>query len=137
MHRFQSKSVIRRFKLAALLLCLKCTLAPLAAVILIYSLVRDDRDLTIISIGLFGLTFLAALLQWLTSARTRCPLCMTPVLASNACAKHRNARPFLGSYRLRVALGIVFRDSFLCPYCHEPSAMEIRTRENKSRVRYY
>jgi cytochrome bd-type quinol oxidase subunit 1 len=137
MHRFQSKSVIRRFKLAAYLLCLKCIMCPVAAAILIYSLVKNDRDLTIISIGLIGLTLIVIILQWLVSERTRCPLCMTPVLASKACAKHRKARPFLGSYRLRVALGILFRDSFFCPYCHEPTAMEVRTRENKSKVRHY
>ena len=137
MHRFRSKSVIRCFKLAAYLLCLKYIMCPVAAALLIYSLMKGDRDLTIISIGLIGFTLVVIVAQWMVAGRTRCPLCMTPVLAPKACAKHRNARPLLGSYRLRVALGILSRDSFLCPYCHEPSAMEVRTREDKSRVRHY
>ncbi len=137
MHRFRSKSVIRCFKLAAYLLCLKYIMCPVAAALLTYSLVKGDRDLTIISIGLIGFTLVVIVVQWMVSGRTRCPLCMTPVLASKTCAKHRNARPLLGSYRLRVALGILFRNSFFCPYCHETAAMEIRTRENQSKFRHH
>ena len=56
------------------------------------------------------------------------PLVLTPVLASKDCAKHRRARTFLGSHRLRVALSILFKNTFRCPYCWEKSAMTVRSR---------
>ena len=51
---------------------------------------------------------------------------MTPVLAKKDCTKHRHARTFLGSHRLRVALAILFRNSFRCPYCNESTILEVR-----------
>lgn len=85
-----------------------------------------DPKLALIGVGLGVLTLLLVMLQWLISARARCPLCLTPVLANKQCAKHRNARKFLGSYRLRVAIGVLFKGSFLCPYCNEPTSVEAR-----------
>lgn len=126
MHRFHSKSAILRFRLAAFFFCATHLLIPLVAGILFYSLIIFDRRLTIISIVLLGLTLIIGFLQWVFCARTRCPLCMTPVLARKGCAKHRKARKFLGSYRLRVAFSILTRNSFLCPYCNESSALELR-----------
>ena len=32
----------------------------------------------------------------------------------------------MGSHRLRVALRILFRGSFVCPYCNEPTSIEAR-----------
>ena len=60
------------------------------------------------------------------AAKTRCPLCLTPVLATKGCSKHRNARTLLGSHRLRVAMSVLFKGRFYCPYCHEPSVLEVR-----------
>lgn len=137
MHRFPNRSVIARFRLAACLLCLKCLLAPLSAALLIYSILTDKQGLILFAVYLGGGTVLLVMIQWLVSARTRCPLCMTPVLASKNCAKHRNARSLLGSFRLRVALAIIFKDSFICPYCHEPSEMTVRTREKFPKSRHY
>ncbi len=137
MHRFPNRSVVTRFKLAALLLCLKCLMAPAFAGILIYSLVTDDLKLTEISMVLLLLTTLVGILQWLLAARTRCPLCLTPVLSAARCSTHRSARSLLGSHRLRVATAILFKDSFHCPYCHEPAAMEVRVRGRHSTTRHY
>jgi len=137
MHRFQSKSTILRFRLTALLLVVKWALVPLVVGLLIYSLIANDRDLAIGALGLGFVTLLMGILQWVLASRTRCPLCMTPVLASKGCSKHRHARRFLGSFRLRVALAVLFRGSFLCPYCHEKSAMLVRTRHPNSGTRQY
>lgn len=82
----------------------------------------------IVSIGLVALAAVSILLQWMVAQQTNCPLCITPVLASKACAKNRHARKVLGSHRLRVALAILFRNSFRCPYCNEPTALEVRNR---------
>lgn len=137
MHRFQSKSTILRFRVTAWLLVLKCLLVPVAGGLLIYSLIASDHDLVIITLCLGFVTVLMGILQLLLASRTRCPLCMTPVLASKGCSKHRHARRFLGSFRLRVALAVLVRGSFLCPYCHERSAMLVRTRQPNSSTRHY
>ncbi len=128
MHRLRSKSTIYRFRVAALLLCLKCILMPACGVILIYSIIIHDDELTLWAMGLIILTTLMVILQWLIAARTSCPLCLTPVLAVKNCMKHRHARTFLGSHRLRVAMAVLFKNSFRCPYCHEPTALEVRDR---------
>ena len=135
MHRLSSTSIIRRFRLVAFLLCTKWVMAVIAFGILIHAMITDDPALAMICIGLMLLTLLIALLQWILAARTGCPLCMTPVLAKKHCAHHRNARPFLGSYRLRVALTILFRNSFQCPYCDEMTAMEIRKKKHLQKKR--
>lgn len=128
MHRFSSKSAIVRLKLASLLLFLKYLCGVAAGGILVYSLVQDDSQLTWIAIGGGVLTLVVVILQWLFAAKTRCPLCLTPVLATKGCSKHRNSKTFLGSYRLRVALGVLFKGRFYCPYCNEPSVLEVRQR---------
>lgn len=128
MHQFRSKSTILRFKAASLLLCLRCLLAPLASITFLYAVFQDDRKLAHVGIGLGVTAVLSTLSQWILAARARCPLCLTPVLASKDCAKHRRTRPFLGSYRLRVALSILFKSTFHCPYCSEKSAMKVRRR---------
>ena len=81
---------------------------------------------------LAGLTVLTAILQWLIATRTGCPLCMTPVLAKKQCVTHRNARPFLGSSRLKVALTILFKRTFRCPYCGELTAIKASHRNRSA-----
>jgi hypothetical protein len=135
MHRFASPSVVTRFKIAGLLFILGALMIPVVIGILVYSIMTDDMELTKISIVLVALTVLVAILQFTVGLRTRCPLCMTPVLASKGCSKHRHARSLLGSYRLRVALSIFSRNSFRCPYCNESAEMEVRSRNQSGRSR--
>ena len=126
MHRLHSTSSIWRFRLAALLLCANWVLLPIAGGVVVHALIISDRPLAVLGIAGLGLTVLCALLQWLLAARTGCPLCMTPVLASKRCVTHRQARPLLGSHRLRVALTILGRGCFQCPYCAESTAIKVR-----------
>lgn len=128
MHRFRSRSTILRFKTASLMLCSRCLLAPLASVTFIYAVLRDDRKLAYVAIGMGVAAVLSAISLWILATRARCPLCLTPVLASKECAKHRRSRTILGSHRLRVALSILFKNTFHCPYCSEKSAMKVRGR---------
>lgn len=128
MHRFQSPSTIFRFRCTSWLLCLKYLLVPATVGLLVYSMIQDQPELTFIALGLGGLAVVVAVFQWMMGAKTRCPLCMTPVMAANGCSKNRNARKFLGSYRARVAIFVVFRGHFRCPYCNEPSALQLRNR---------
>lgn len=135
MHRFQSKSAIVRLRFAAIFLCLKWIMIVAAAGVLAYSLFKHDRELTFVAMGLAGLAILVVIVQWVLASKTRCPLCLTPVLASKRCSKHRNAKKLLGSYRLRVALMVLFKGRFHCPYCHEPSVLEVRERNMHGRTR--
>ena len=128
MHKLPPSSSVRRFRIASFLLCAKCVMAPLSGLFLIYALVLNDRSLVFMALGAIGLTVAMVVFQWLVSARTQCPLCLTPVLAAKQCNKHRDARTFLGSHRLRVAMGVIFTGMFRCPYCNEPTRIEVRQR---------
>lgn len=128
MHRLRTKSSIYRFRTTALLVCIKCILFPGSIGLLLYSLAIHDEPLTVWAMGLLLLTGLVTILQWLVALRTNCPLCMTPVLASKRCMKHRHAKCFLGSHRLRASIAILLTNSFRCPYCHEPTSLELRDR---------
>jgi hypothetical protein len=126
MHKFSSDQAIRRVRLAALLFGAKCLLTPLAAGVLLYSLGVADQQLTFFGLGMLGAALFAVIMQWLVARRASCPLCLAPVLARNGCAKHRTARPLLGSHRLRVALAVLLTNRFRCPYCGEPTLMQVR-----------
>lgn len=115
-----------RFRFAAILLLCSRLCAPVVTGMLAYAVVAGNRRLTIIAAGLAILAVVLVVLQWIAACRTGCPLCRTPVLAPKACMKHRRARTFFGSHRLRVALAILLRNRFRCPYCNESTSMELR-----------
>ncbi len=49
-------------------------------------LTADRQKWIYLSLGMVGLTLVIIILQWMAAARTRCPLCITPVLATKACS---------------------------------------------------
>lgn len=128
MHRLPNPHSVSRFRFAAFLLLVKWLLLFGSAGLLPYSLVVGNRDLTHLAIGLLGLALLTLVLQWLVAARARCPLCIGHPLAHKACATHRNVRRFCGSYRFHVALSVIFRGCFRCPYCGEATVVAVRHR---------
>jgi len=128
MHRVPAKSTIRRFKFTSLLLMLKLAIPIIAAPLLIYGWLFHDVAKIQAAVAMLLALPLVALTQWVTSTRARCPLCLTAVLADKSCSKHSNARSMFGSYRLRVAAAILFKNHFRCPYCGEPTVMKVRER---------
>lgn len=126
MHHPRSICDVVRFRLAATLLLGNCLLGATVACMLVYSLMFDDRRLALIGSGLLILVLFLIVAQWIAGLKSACPLCQTPVLSPKSCVKHRRARTFLGSHRLRVAAAIVFKSQFRCPYCNEPTAMTAR-----------
>jgi hypothetical protein len=132
MHRLRSKSAVFRFRLAALLLCFKCAVWPLAGGVLAYSLVVSNHNLIVIAIGLIAVGTLVTIMQWMIAERTNCPLCITPILANKACSKSRHARKFFGSHRLYAAVSILILNRFRCPYCNEPTSVQARNRRSQS-----
>lgn len=105
-------------------------MVPVSGGLLAFSVAIHDDELTVIAMGLVLMSVLVVVLQWLVAAKAACPLCLTPILSKKECAKHRHARSFLGSHRLRVALAVLFKNSFRCPYCHEPTILEVRDRSH-------
>jgi hypothetical protein len=120
--------VIIRFRFAALLLCLQYLLLVATLVLLPLSILTNDRQLTLIAMVLGIACIIVVIVQRIVARRALCPLCRTAVLSVRGCSKHRNAKKLMGSHRLHVAVALLARDSFTCPYCHEPSVLEVRAR---------
>lgn len=127
-NRLRSASTVYRFRMAALVLFLMVVLGVVSVGVVIFTYLVVDRELAFY--GLIGLlaAFVLALILCLMSSRTNCPRCMIPVLSTKACSKNDKAKAVFGSHRFRVALSILFKDSFTCPYCLEPTAMKARPR---------
>lgn len=135
MHRLPSKMAIFRFRMAALLLWGKCLVFIVAFGVLMYAGMIRSTEMIQMAIGLFVLSILLTVTQWIFALQTKCPLCITPVLAPKNCSKNKKVKTFLGSYRLRVANSILFRNHFRCPYCSEPTSMEVRSRRPRMPTR--
>jgi hypothetical protein len=128
MHHPRSALEILRFRLAAFLLFGNYLLAFLIVGLMGRSLLTDNFGLTLIGSALVIFLFVLLGIQWTVASRAGCPLCRTPVLAPKSCTKHRLARTFLGSHRLKVALSVLFNNRFQCPYCNEPTALQLGKR---------
>jgi len=126
MHHPRSISAVRNFQFAAFLLVGNRLLALVAGAALIVSWIRQEQLLMILGAALASLSMILVVVQWIAASRCKCPLCMTPVLAPKACMKHRRARVFLGSHRMRVAVAILLQNRFRCQYCNETTTMEAR-----------
>jgi len=132
MHHLRSASAVLHFRLAAFLLFLIFLLAPVGLGLLLQSLLTNNFKLTVAGSGLAILSLGLVIPQWAVGSRTGCPLCWTPVLAPKGCAKHRHARTFMGSHCLRVAIAILFRKRFCCPYCDESTALDRPSARNSA-----
>jgi predicted LPLAT superfamily acyltransferase len=108
------------------MLCIKRLAIAVAIVILLVSAFVGDPRLSIAGIALLGATLLFTLIQWMFASAAKCPLCMMPVLSRRGCSRHRHAKSLLGSQRLRVALSILLKGSFRCPYCNEPTVLRLK-----------
>lgn len=123
MHHLHTRSAVVHFRLAALLLLVIGLLVPVAIGVLLQSLLANSPRSALIGSGLVTLSLVLVIPQWVAGSRTGCPLCWTPVLAPKYCTKHRKARKFMGSHRLRVALAILLKNQFRCPFCNESTAL--------------
>jgi hypothetical protein len=126
MHHPRHSFVIRSLRIAAFLFCLKRVLIALAIPVLIVSLFKADSRATLASLATLGGIIPLSLAQWMFASAGKCPICMMPVLSLSGCAIHSRTRRVLGSHRLRVALSILLKGSFHCPYCHEPTMLRLK-----------
>lgn len=132
MHHLRTRSDIVRFRLAAFLLLVVFLLAPVAVGLLLQSLLTDSPRSALIGLGLVTLALVLLIPQWVAGSHTGCPLCWTLVLAPKSCNEHRKARKFMGSLRLRVALAILFKNRFRCPFCDESTTLTERQRPRRA-----
>lgn len=128
MHRFPSKSVILKLRIAALLFILRCALPALGFPLLLWSMLMDDRGNFIVAVGMLAFFLPVVFLQWILATGARCPLCFAQPLVRSGCVKNRKARRLLFSYRLHVSLSALAKGHFRCPYCGEPVQMKSRER---------
>ncbi len=126
MHKLPNSSMVMRYRLVAFMICLKWLLLIALIGILCYSFFIKDRELIIIGMKLAAAAGIVLLIRVLYAPSCQCPLCRVPLLSGQSCSKSTKAKTFLGSYRLRVALEILFLKRFRCPYCNEPTEMKSR-----------
>ena len=72
--------------------------------------------------GFLGLTVgvLSVMFFKLCSSATTCPVCVSRIWANTGCRKHQQSKKYMGlSYRLRIAVKILTRQPYRCPYCAE------------------
>ena len=87
--------------------------------LLVYALLSDQRTLALIGLGGIVSTLFLFILYKIFASSAHCPLCRAPVLGGTRAQVHRYAKRSFGSHRLRVARDIIFKNSFVCPYCNE------------------
>jgi hypothetical protein len=126
MHHPRHAHTIRNLRVAAFLLCFKRLLIAVAVVLLLASVAYGNQRLSMAGLTAVGATLVLALVQWMFASSAKCPLCMVPVLSRKGCSKHRHAKQLLGSHRLRVALSILLKGTFRCPYCNEPTVLRLK-----------
>ena len=127
-HSLRSQASVIRLRLAALTMVFKVLLLLVSLGVIAYAYAMDERDLAVY--GVFGLLggLVLVLVSWALASRANCPLCQMPVMVNKRCAKHSKARTAFGSHRVRVALAILFTNSFHCPYCMEATAVRVHSR---------
>lgn len=126
MHKLPNKTSIIRFRVAALMVCVKTLL--IFATILVYacSFITQLQELATIGLLLAGSIVILFPIRLAITSTCQCPLCRVPVLSGKGCSKNMKAKSFLGSYRLRVALQILLKNRFRCPYCNETTEIKSR-----------
>ncbi|MCW1926496.1 hypothetical protein OKA05_28350 [Luteolibacter arcticus] len=132
MHRPRHSEVIVKVKLAALLLCLSRLLIPVAVAMSITAVLSGEVRYSKIALAIGASAAVLAVLQWIFASGGKCPLCAMPVLSRKGCSKHRNARCVAGSHRFPVAFGVLFKGHFRCPYCNEPTLLELKATSRRS-----
>jgi hypothetical protein len=128
MHRLASYQILRRFRIVSLLLLLMFLTLPVAAGFLGYGVFSKDIGLMRMAGMIFGFGVFLKMLIYVMSARLKCPLCLGAPFRNLGCTRHRTAEKLLGSYQAEVAVAVLFKDKFRCPYCGERTVMQVRER---------
>ena len=126
MHKLHNTSSVFRFRVTALLVCVKAALILVTLAIYAYSFAFHSREHATLGLILTASILALFLIRFAIASSCQCPLCRVSVLSQNFCSKNNKARNLLGSYRLRVALQILLKNCFRCPYCNETTELKAR-----------
>ena len=126
MHRLPSEYTLRRFRIASVLVLVMFLMIPTFFGFFLSGIILGGNRWFLYAWVALAVALFCMVTNFLLSGRLRCPLCIVPPLASRRCSKHRSATKLFWSHKLKVAHSIIFRNSFRCPYCGEPTVMEAR-----------
>jgi len=88
---------------------------------LIYSAMVHDELWMMVGAGLVALLIFGVFLFFVKSLSQRCSLCSSPLWAARKCQKSSKVKSAFGiSYRLGMAMSIITKGHYRCPYCGEP-----------------
>ena len=148
MHKLPSHHVLARFRIGAILYIVFWLLIAAGGIMASHGLVYhekilqrslqaqrivalDDEWALWSGLGMLALCPVVSLAQRVAANPAKCPLCMTPPLVHKNCQRSRGIRIILGSYRLPVAMSVLIRGRFTCPYCGETTRCEVRQRNQQ------
>ena len=72
-----------------------------------------------ISGGCLEVFLLLQMIHSMESSKIVCPNCRSQIMLIRRCAKHREAKKLFGSYSLRLALQVIFTNTFRCQFCFQ------------------
>ncbi len=127
MHHPRHSRVIWSFRAAAVLFLLKGVLFAAGLAYMLMAACAQNFAWALIGMILIGLSLLSGVIQLVCFAGAKCPLCMMSPLGRHCCVKHQRAISFLGSYRLPVALSVLFLGRLRCPYCEEHIKLTLKS----------
>jgi predicted RNA-binding Zn-ribbon protein involved in translation (DUF1610 family) len=126
MHQYRSISPIIWIRLSAFFFCLLFVAGAGLVAFTVYVVLHGTQEMMIRLLNAIGAFVLCWVLYLYTSLMCKCPLCRSGPMTPKRCAKHRDARKFLGSYRLRVAATVLTINRFRCPYCGESTLCRVK-----------
>lgn len=126
MHKLPNRASIISFRISAALVCLKTLLIIATFTVYALAFAKHDRQLVIIGLWLTGSVVLLYPIRQVIAESCKCPLCRVTVLSPKNCSKNTKAKRIMGSYRLPVALQILLKNCFRCPYCNESTEVVSR-----------
>lgn len=126
MHSYRSKRPIFWLRLCALLYPLVLLSFSALAAFVVYAFVNSSTEMMYQVLYGMGICVALLLVYLISAAHSKCPLCRSGPMSSKRCARHRTATKMLGSYRLKVVMGVLFLNRFRCPYCGESTRLKVR-----------
>jgi hypothetical protein len=129
MHQFRSKSPVFWIRISSLSFFLWALSAVGLVCLTCYAVLHATHGMMLMLLSGIGVFVMTWLLYMLGASMCKCPLCRSGPLSSKRCARHRNASRLFGSYRLRVAAGVLFTNHFRCPYCGESTRCQMKKRD--------
>ncbi len=121
MHRQHSNRTLKSLRYGAVHFLLNLCLVFISAALLIAGFAIHQDILLWSGAGIGVLTIISVITFFILSLSWHCPLCMGKIWVRSGCRRHRNAKSAWGiSYRLHIALAVLFSKSYRCPYCGEP-----------------